>query len=276
MQRSRVLYITQEMFPYIGSENEISKISRELPQAMLEKGWEIRNFMPRYGLINERRHQLHEVIRLSGMNIIVNDSDQPLIIKVASIPSARIQVYFIDNDEYFKRKFTTHDENNAFYADNDERAIFFCKGVLETVKKLGWAPDIIHCHGWMTSLIPYFIRTAYKEDPTFIDAKIGFSLFDSDKFEGNLGAAYASKASNGINDNIGPAAELADYKNLIKSGIKYADFVVRGQNTIDSDINEYIVQSEKRSITLSGTEPVADELHNFYKEIMEEESILAE
>ncbi len=152
MEKRKVLFISQEMMPYMANENEITRMSRQVPQGVQEQGFEIRTFMPRFGCINERRHQLHEVIRLSGMNIVVNDTDQPLIIKVASIPTARMQVYFIDNEEYFQRKSTICDEAGKFHADNDERAIFYIKGVFETVKKLGWAPDVIHCHGWMASL----------------------------------------------------------------------------------------------------------------------------
>ena len=163
MVKKRILYVSQEITPYL-PENDLSKTARFLPQAMNESGIEVRLFMPRFGCINERRHQLHEVIRLSGMNLIVNDIDQPLIIKVASIPQARMQVYFIDNEEYFKRKFTTVDKNEKFYDDNDERALFFCRGVIESVKKLGWSPDVIHCNGWFTSLVPMYIKKLYYDD----------------------------------------------------------------------------------------------------------------
>ena len=166
MKKTRVLYITQEITPHL-PETPLSKIGRFLPQGIQEEGKEIRTFMPKYGCINERRHQLHEVIRLSGMNLIIDDADHPLIIKVASIQPARMQVYFIDNEEYFKRKAVFADEAGKQFKDNDERAIFFCRGVLETVRKLGWAPDIVHCHGWMTSLVPLYIKTSYKKEPIF-------------------------------------------------------------------------------------------------------------
>src|SRR6188768_4367308 len=155
-EKVKVLFVSQEITPFV-DESEIAKIGRQLPQGTQESGKEIRVFMPRFGLINERRNQLHEVIRLSGMNLIIDDSDHPLIIKVASIQAARMQVYFIDNEEYFQRKAIFRDTKKKFFKDNDDRTIFFCRGVLETVKKLGWSPDIIHCHGWMTSLIPLLI-----------------------------------------------------------------------------------------------------------------------
>ncbi len=164
MEDKRILYVSSEVVPYL-AENEVSSMSYDVPKMINDQGGQIRIFMPRYGNINERRHQLHEVIRLSGMNLVVNDLDMPLIIKVASIPKERIQVYFIDNEDYFQRKAILNDAEGNFFEDNDERAIFFCRGVLETVKKLGWAPDLIHCHGWMTSLIPLYLKTSYKDEP---------------------------------------------------------------------------------------------------------------
>ena len=160
MKNKRILYVSSEVIPYL-PETEIASMSFEVPQMVNSKGGQIRIFMPRYGNINERRHQLHEVIRLSGMNLVINDFDMPLIIKVASIPKERIQVYFIDNEEYFKRKATFTDEDGNLFADNDERAIFFAKGVVETVKKLNWAPDIIHVHGWLASLLPLYLKRYY-------------------------------------------------------------------------------------------------------------------
>src|SRR3989339_2127568 len=160
MEKTKVLYISQEITPYL-PESKMSIIGRQLPQGIQEKGKEIRTFMPRYGCINERRNQLHEVIRLSGMNLIIDDTDHPLIIKVASIQAARMQVYFIDNEDYFQRKFVLQDKNGAFFKDNDERAIFFARGVLETVQKLRWSPDIIHCHGWFTALVPLYIKKSF-------------------------------------------------------------------------------------------------------------------
>src|SRR2546423_265747 len=179
MRKVKVLYVSHEMLPFL-EVTELSKITRALPQGAQENGREIRTFMPRFGVINERRHQLHEVIRLSGMNLIIDGNDHPLIIKVASIQSARMQVYFIDNDEYFHRKLVFRDAKEKYFKDNEDRMLFFCRGVLETVKKLGWPPDIIHCHGWMTSLIPFLAKTSYKEEPLLADAKIVYSSYYHD------------------------------------------------------------------------------------------------
>ena len=192
---NKVLFITQEITPYV-PESEMSLVGRNLPQAIQEKGREIRTFMPKWGNINERRNQLHEVIRLSGMNLIIDDTDHPLIIKVASIQSARMQVYFIDNDDYFQNRLETADENGVEYEDNDSRAIFYARGVLETVKKLRWCPDIIHCHGWMTALAPLYIKKAYKDEPSFRDAKVVFSVFEDDFKESFMAdqAAAAARA----------------------------------------------------------------------------------
>lgn len=177
LKNAKVLTISQYIQPFTDS-NEMGKAARQLPQGIADRGNEMRVFMPKFGSINERRHQLHEVIRLSGMNLIINDTDHALLIKVASIPSARMQVYFIDNEEYFKRKSLTHDDEGAFFPDNDERAIFFCRGVLETVKKLGWKPDIIHCHGWMTAFVPLYVKHHFSDDPHFEDAKLVYTVYD--------------------------------------------------------------------------------------------------
>lgn len=175
MKAKKILFVTQEMRPYV-AQSELADMGRKLPQSIQEKSREIRTFMPKWGNINERRNQLHEVIRLSGMNLIIDDTDHPLIIKVASIPSARMQVYFIDNDDYFlKREMATDEEGNE-YEDNAERAIFYARGVLETVKKLRWVPDVIHCQGWMSALVPIYVKMAYNEEPSFRDSKIVYSL----------------------------------------------------------------------------------------------------
>ena len=170
MSKLRILYVAAEINPFLQT-TRVAEFVRQLPQAMQERGMEIRIFVPRFGLINERKNRLHEVVRLSGINISVGEEEKPLIIKVASIPNAKLQVYFIDNEDYFHRKSALVDSNNNFHQDNDERAIFFCKGVLETVKKLGWAPDIVHCNDWMTALIPLYLKTTYKKDPIFNNAK---------------------------------------------------------------------------------------------------------
>lgn len=191
MDNKRVLIITQELTPYLNG-TEMSELVNALPQYMQNQGNEIRILMPRYGVINERRHRLHEVVRLSGMNIIIQDDDYPLIIKVASLPGSRIQVYFLDNDDLFKRKYTFHDENETFFEDNAERMVFFCKAALETVKKFQWAPDIIHCHGWLTSLIPMYLKTVYKDEPVLQNAKIVYSIYKN-AFEDKLSKTFLIK-----------------------------------------------------------------------------------
>ena len=198
MEDKRILYVSSEVVPYL-AENEVSLQSYEMPKMINDLGGQIRIFMPRYGNINERRHQLHEVIRLSGMNLVVDDVDMPLIIKVASIPKERMQVYFIDNEEYFKRKAVFTDEDDQLFPDNDERAIFFAKGVVETVKKLNWAPDIIHVHGWMASMLPIYLKEYYKEEPLFTESKIVTSLYNGG-FEGNLSGDFAKKVFFDIKD----------------------------------------------------------------------------
>ena len=185
MKAKKILFITQAMVPFV-PEDAKSLMGRFLPQTIQESGHEIRTFTPKWGMINERRNQLHEVIRLSGMNIIIDETDHPLIIKVASIPQARMQIYFIDNDDYFMKRGMICDENGEEYEDNGERAIFYARGVLVTVKKLRWVPDVIHCHGWITALAPLFIKKAYVDEPSFADAKVVFSA-SSPEFSRELG-----------------------------------------------------------------------------------------
>jgi starch synthase len=269
----RILYITQEITPYL-PESRMSKIGRYLPQAVQEKGREIRTFMPRYGCINERRHQLHEVIRLSGMNLIINDNDYPLIIKVASIQAARMQVYFIDNEDYFKRKAVLKDEEGNFFPDNDERAIFFCRGVLETVKKLGWAPDVIHCHGWMSSLIPFYIKTSYKNDPIFDNAKVVYSLYNN-KFTGSLSKDFAKKAKmdNHTDEELAPY-KSSDFVSISKAAMDYADAVIVGSQKVDKDIKDHFEALDKPKLGYIEDETYIDDYNEFYSEVLEEEVLV--
>ena len=241
MDKKKVLIITQEMQPYLNG-TDIGNIARELPQYVQDKGNEIRVLMPRYGVINERRHRLHEVVRLSGMNIILNDDDYPLIIKVASVPGARMQVYFLDNDDLFKRKYVFHDENNVFYDDNTERMVFFCKAALETVKKFQWAPDIIHCHGWMTSLIPMYIKTAYKNEPVFQNAKVVYSMYKS-AFEENLSKeSFLEKAPISINVEKEHLNNYKEYNHigLSKGAASFSDGVIIGSSEIEKEVGKYL------------------------------------
>lgn len=236
MSALKVLYISQEITPYLPSTVR-ADLCRQLPQSILEKGKEVRIFMPKFGNINERRNQLHEVIRLSGMNICIDDTDHPLIIKVASIQQARMQVYFIDNEDFFQRKYDIADENGEF-DDNEDRAIFFLRGVLETVKKLRWSPDVIHCHGWISALAPIYIKRAYNNDPFFKDSRIVYSVYDDD-FKKNFSAKFAEKLKiNGISDE--DVADIKDkgvsFADLTRFALKYSDGAVQGSENINPDL----------------------------------------
>lgn len=271
MSKSKLLFITQEMSPFL-ELSKISEITRQLPQAMQEKGFEIRILMPRFGNINERRNRLHEVIRLSGMNIIIDDNDNPLIIKVASIPAARMQVYFLDNEEYFQRKYVFRDKDEKFYADNDERMIFFCKGALETVKKLGWAPDIIHCHGWITSLVPAYVKTSYKDDPTFKNSKVIYSFYNNN-FDETLNTSFLSKAvMNGMTEKHLEAFKDGNSLALDNGALQYADAVVIGSNEISAELLNNVKKAGKPVLNCSLTTD-SENFYNFYEEITNDELV---
>ncbi len=236
---SKILYVCQEITPYL-PETEESVLCRALTQAMQERGNEIRTFMPRYGCINERRHQLHEVIRLSGMNLIIDDNDHQLIIKVASIPSARVQIYFIDNDDYFSRKAVLTDAEGKWFADNDERSIFFARGVLETVKKLRWTPTVVHCHGWFSSVVPIYLKHAFADDPIFRNVKIVVSLYD-DAFPGALDPGFAGKVANeGVETKNLSILATPSYENLCRFVLQYADGVVAGSERVSPEVLEAV------------------------------------
>ena len=235
MGKHKILYICQQIMPYL-PENEESKLCRELSQAMQERGNEIRTFMPRYGCINERRNQLHEVIRLSGMNLIIDDNDHQLIIKVASIPSARIQIYFIDNEDFFSRRAVVTDENGAEFEDNDERMVFFARGVLETVKKLRWTPDIVHCHGWFSSIAPLYLRKVFNNDPIFRDVKIVSSLYE-DRFTTPLNDQLRNKIEGeGIVDENISIIDNPSYENLYRFVMSQVDGVIAGSAAVDTKL----------------------------------------
>lgn len=249
-------------------ETHLSKIARELPQAIQEKGLEIRTFMPRYGLINERRNQLHEVIRLSGMNLIIDDNDQPLIIKVASIQSARMQVYFIDNEEYFQRKNIVTDKNGVHFEDNDERMLFFCKGVIETVKKLGWSPDVIHCHGWMTALLPSLIKKNYKNDPLFAESRVVYSLYD-DGFEKNMDHRLSEKLMmDGLKSEDLTLLNEPSHTNLSKHAIRFSDGLILGNKQVDKNAVKFAKENKKPILDFNETEDYADAYAAFYEEVL--------
>ncbi|WP_457609795.1 glycogen/starch synthase [Lutibacter sp.] len=244
MKDKRVLIVSSEVIPYL-PENELSTSSFEAAKMIHGKGGQTRIFIPRYGLINERRHQLHEVIRLSGMNLVINDMDMPLIIKVASIPKERMQVYFIDNDEYFKRKALYTDEDNKLFDDNDERAIFFAKGVIETVKKLNWAPDIIHVHGWMASLLPLYIKEYYKDDALFSESKIVTSVYNKG-FEGSLNKKFIEKIKfDNIDESTIETMSNPNYVNILINAIQNSDAVIKGSEELPSELDEILKATEK-------------------------------
>ncbi len=270
MEKKRVLFVNQEITPYL-PETPMSEIGRNLPQKTQESNKEIRTFMPRYGLVNERRNQLHEVIRLSGMNLIINDIDHPLIIKVASIQQARMQVYFIDNEDYFHRKSLFSNKAGKFHKDNDERAIFFAKGVLETVKKLGWAPDLIHCNGWFSSLLPLFVKTAYKDSPIFANAKVIVSLYNDD-FTDQFKSGYEKKMlMNGIeNDDFMHYSE-GTYVSLMKGVIDRSDALIRGSSELNPEVLEYAKASGKPILEYQDSEDYYVAYNEFYDKIIGEE-----
>ena len=269
MNKAKVLYVMQEITPYL-KENHISHIGRHLPQGIQERSREIRTFMPRYGNINERRNQLHEVIRLSGMNLIIDDADHPLIIKVASIQQARMQVYFIDNEDYFHRKALYRDKSGKFFEDNDERMIFFARGVIETVKKLGWPPDIIHCHGWFTSLLPLYVKTAFKDNPLFSDAKVVFSLYDN-AFEESVDPGMLKKLKyDKIKESDLKNYKDANYEGLIKGAMDYSDAIVMGNDNIDSKLVDYAGTLKVPVLSYKDEETYIEAYNDFYDELLKD------
>lgn len=267
MASRKILYVCQEIMPYL-PESELSGLSRRLAQAMQERGNEIRTFMPRYGCINERRNQLHEVIRLSGMNLIIDDNDHQLIIKVASIPSARIQIYFIDNDDYFARKAVLLDADGKAFADNDERAIFFARGVLETVRKLNWAPTVVHCMGWMSAVVPIYLKKVFNDDPLFRDVKIVVTLAD-DRFDEPLDAQFAEKIANeGVKDEKLSILSTPSYENLYRFVIDYADGITVASPKASPELVGYARQSGKP--VLEYREPDEEDFFDNYNRFYEE------
>ena len=264
MKDKRVLYVSSEVIPYL-PETEISSMSFEAPKMVNNNGGQIRIFMPRYGNINERRHQLHEVIRLSGMNLVINDLDMPLIIKVASIPKERMQVYFIDNEDYFKRKATFADEEGNFFKDNDERAIFFAKGVIETVKKLNWSPDIIHVHGWLASFLPLYLRNYYGNEPLFENSKIVTSVYNQG-FNGTLNAEVSNKIKfDAIDDQALTHLDNPTFENVMKVAINNSDAVIIGSEDISKELETYIDGLDKPVLAFQQMEDMEREYLEFYQ-----------
>ena len=269
MAKKKILFINQEISPYV-PDTEMSIMGRALPQAIQEKGYEIRTFMPKWGTINERRGQLHEVIRLSGMNLIINETDHPLIIKVASIQQARVQVYFIDNDDYFARRQMEKDEMGNDYPDNGERAIFFARGVLETVKKLRWVPDIIHCQGWMSAVVPLYIKTAYHDEPSFANTKVVTSLFTKSlKKEVGQNFKKCVEFRDAKAELLVPYNDNFDFEEMGKLAIDYSDGVVISSPKVSAALEKY---AKNRQVPVLGYhEDFADAYEDFYNQICPEE-----
>jgi starch synthase len=277
MKNAKVLFISQEITPFL-EITDVANVARRLPQGMQDKGREIRTFMPRFGLINERRNQLHEVIRLSGMNLIIDDSDHPLIIKVASIQSARMQVYFIDNQDLFQRKTIFRDAKKKFFKDNEDRMIFFCRGVLETVKKLGWSPDVIHCHGWMTSLIPFFVKTGYKDEPMFKNSKVVYSSYFQD-MEESFSPNLAKKLKmDGVTADDMKLYKEPSMANIHLAAMKLSDGIIKGCDGKHTAIDSFLKKAGK---PVMNYQPFDDEgnfvnaCSDFYDEILMQEPEMA-
>ena len=255
--------------PY-SPETEVSYFGRYLPAYIQNSGREIRTFMPRFSYVNERKNQLHEVIRLSGMNLIISNCDHQLIIKVGSISSARMQVYFIDNEEFFKRRFVVKDDAGNDFADNDERAIFFARGVLETVKKLRWTPDIIHCHGWMSAIVPIMVKKAYHDDPFFENSKVVYSLYN-DEFTTPMPDRMAEKVlMNGIEmSDLTAVSEKANYETLSKLAMEYSDGVIQASETVNANLLEDIKKSQKLFLPYVSEENYVTSYNEFYDKVLE-------
>lgn len=269
MAKKKVLFISQEITPYV-PENEISLLGKRLPQQIQEKGYEIRTFMPKWGNINERRGQLHEVIRLSRMMLIINDTDHPLIIKVASIPVARVQVYFIDNDDYFNKRLMDADVEGNEYDDNGERAVFFARGVLETVKKLRWVPDIIHCQGWMSGVVPLYVKTAYKDEPSFSNAKVVTSLLSSE-LRNDFGkdfrkcVDYRSAKAKIIDKYTSPF----NFTELGKLAIDYSDGIVTAPGKTNEELLKYAADKGLPTMEHVDSDKIGDAYDAFYDKVLE-------
>ena len=264
MQKKRIMFVSSEMSPFLETSG-IADLALRLPKHIQERNTEIRVFIPRFGVINERRNKLHEVVRLSGININIDDTDYPLTIKVASLPQAKLQVYFLDNEDYFHRKFIFSDENNKFFKDNDERTIFFCKGVLETCKKLGWPPDLIHCQGWMTSLIPMYLKTTYKDDPIFRRSKVVYSVFEN-QYSSSLGKDFVRKASlQHVKQEHTAPYENGECASMYIGGMSHADGIIKASENIHPKVEKYL-DSQKKKLILESPQGEATDLIDIYEQ----------
>jgi starch synthase len=269
METKRLLFVAQEMDPYLAI-TEMANLVKRLAPISNDNGWEVRVLMPRFGIINERRNRLHEVVRLSGINIIIDDLDYPLIIKVASLPGTRIQVYFLDNEEFFKRKAVFRDEEDKFFDDNGDRMIFFCKSLIETVRKFGWTPNVIHCHGWFTSLIPLYLRTHYAKDPIFLNSKIIYSLYANEfKEKFNKKLLKKVKISDQIKDKDVELLESLNNEALTKIGIKYAHAISVGTENLDELATYKKLAGKKPFLEYQEEVDVQQNYLEFYNKLIE-------
>ncbi len=266
MEKSKILFVNQEMVPYT-KENSLSWVARKLPQAIQENGKEIRTFMPRFGIISERRNQLHEVKRLSGMNLVIDDIDYPLITKVGSLPEARMQTYFIDNDDFFSKR-TLTDKSGKLYEDTDIKMIFFARGVVETTLKLNWFPNLIHCNGWFASLLPLYVRRFYKNNPIYKDVKVVISLFD-ETFKGKIGKKIQNKL---LFDKI-PAKDIARYEDtayisVMKAAIDLSDGVIITEEGVKPELIAHAKKARKPILPFKGEDALAENCNAFYDKIL--------
>ena len=267
MDTTRILFICSEISPFL-PDSEMADVGRLLPQMAQEKGREIRSFMPRFGHVNERRNQLHEVIRLSGLNLIIDDTDHPLIIKVATTPGSRIQVYFIDNDDFFQRKHGLVDDHGIPFTDNDERSIFFVRGVLETVKKLRWKPNVVHCQGWFTFLAALYMKKVYRDDPVFARTKIVLSFSENDAFDGPLGSRLREKLIlDGLRAKDVEALAVPTYENLLKTTLNFSDGVIFFGKK-DPQVAALVRESKKPSIHCKKPREEMEACNEFYTQII--------
>lgn len=270
MEKKRLLIVTQEMEPYTEG-SEISNLVAKLPKFFQDSGYELRILMPRYGVVNERRHRLHEVVRLSGMNIIVDDDDYPLIIKVASLPGSRLQVYFLDNEDFFKRKQVFEDGEGQPFDDNADRAAFFCKGAIETVKKFGWPPDIIFCHGWLTALIPFYLKTAYKTEPLFAQSHVVYSVYPSAHEQLGGDRFFQKAAINNLSVEDLHAYRTAEGLSLHQGACAFSDGIVVGSESTDLNVDYLSVAQDKPVLLWKGEDASLDTYLEFFRNLMEAE-----
>ena len=273
MGKKKILFASQEISPYL-PETYMSNVGLNLPKHSIEQGNETRVFLPKFGVIKEKTNNLHEVIRLSGMNLIIDDFDHQLIIKVASIQSARLQIYFIDNDEYFPKKVMFHDEKGNFLQNTEERMMFYCKGVIETVKKLGWSPEIIHCQGWFSSLIPMYIKKIFNEDPLFKDTKVIYNVFDTE-YKGSINPVIVEKLlfENNLEKSDLDLLRNPTFENLSKFAISYSDAIIQGSENINKKVLDYMKKSKLPFMGYPGEENYEDQYNNFFDSLVEEEEL---